>query len=337
VIRAIRVTLAIPPLVWGGIVNLFLIGNLLADGTRAIVLMNHLAPWITLISLIAFTLALIVRPPRRLLVWLVPGVIAFAWWYGAAWLPRSTPDVDGVEITATTYNVLGHLADPDQTFAVIRDMNADIVGLEELRPTLQGKLKTELSETYPYQLSKVVQGYDGLALLSRYPISEQTIDFDIDPDHSDLVAPKYIRAVLDVNGHAIVVYVIHPTIPTPNIYTVSFTRFLTEYDETYLYAHIKRTYDLVQSETLPVLLLCDCNTTPRSRGYRLLDGVLDEAFGTRGRGFGFTHPVDPFPLLRIDYVWYSRDFTALDAEVWKDTGTSDHHPLWARLVLRQAS
>ncbi len=334
-IRAIRFMLAIPPLVWGGIVNLFLIGNVIADGARPIILMNHLAPWITLISLIVFPLVLILRAPFRLLIWLMPGVIAFAWWYGPAWLPKSAPDVDGVEITAGTYNVLGHLADPDQTFAVIQNMNADIVALEELRPTLERKLKSDLSERYPYQISKVVQGYDGLALLSRYPITEHTIDFDIDPEHPDLAAPKYIRAVLDVNGESVVVYVIHPTIPTPNIYAVPFTRFLTEYDETYLYAHIERVYNMVRHETLPVLVLCDCNTTPRSRQYRLLDSVLDEAFGARGWGFGFTHPVDPFPLLRIDYVWYSRDFEALDAEVWPDAGTSDHHPMWARLVLRK--
>ncbi len=106
-IRAIRFMLAIPPLVWGGIVNLFLIGNLIARGVRPIILMNHLAPWITLISLIVFPLALILRAPFRLLIWLTPGVIAFAWWYGPAWLPKSAPDVDGVEITAMTFNVLG--------------------------------------------------------------------------------------------------------------------------------------------------------------------------------------------------------------------------------------
>jgi endonuclease/exonuclease/phosphatase family metal-dependent hydrolase len=64
--------------------------------------------------------------------------------------------------------------------------------------------------------------------------------------------------------------------------------------------------------------------------------MLNEAFGARGWGYGFTHPVDPFPLVRIDYIWYSRDFAALDAEVWPDAGTSDHHPVWARLALRSA-
>jgi endonuclease/exonuclease/phosphatase (EEP) superfamily protein YafD len=86
-----------------------------------------------------------------------------------------------------------------------------------------------------------------------------------------------------------------------------------------------------------VLLLCDCNATPRSRQYTLLDGVLDEAFGAQGWGLGLTHPADPFPVFRIDYVWYTHDFAALDAKVWPDSGTSDHYPVWGRLVLRDAS
>jgi endonuclease/exonuclease/phosphatase (EEP) superfamily protein YafD len=326
--RAIRFTLAIPPLVWGGIVNLFLIGNWFADGTRPIVLMNHLAPWITLISLIVFTLALILRAPRRLLVWLVPGVIAFAAWYGSAWLPRSAPDVDGVEITAMTFNVEGAWHDPERIVAVIREVNADIVGLEEAKGPLPAQLKSQLSDVYPYQATEV-SGWYSVALISRFPFHDleyQTIGAD---------PARHLRAVMEIDGRQVVVYVIHPPAPAWNSRIKHWYDIPRYYDETRLQSHTAFAVDQIRRETLPVLVLCDCNTTPRSRQYRLLDGMLDEAFGARGSGFGFSHPVDPFPLVRIDYVWYNRDFAALDAEVWPDAGTSDHHPMWARLVLRR--
>jgi endonuclease/exonuclease/phosphatase (EEP) superfamily protein YafD len=326
--RALHVTLAIPPLVWGGIVNLFLIGNLVAEGTRPIVLMNHLAPWITLISLTVFTLALIVRAPRRLSVWLVPGVIAFAWWYGSAWLPRSAPNAEGVEITAMTFNVLGSRSNPERIVAVIRETNADIVGLEEAKGLLPAALKSQLSDEYPYQATEV-SGWYSVALISHFPFHDleyQTIGAD---------PARHLRAVIDIDGRQVVVYVIHPPASAWNSRIEHWYDIPRYYDETRLQSHTAFAAEQIRRETLPVLVLCDCNTTPRSRQYRLLDSMLDEAFGARGRGFGFTHPTDPFPAVRIDYVWYSRDFAALDAEVWPDAGTSDHHPVWTRLVLRK--
>lgn len=319
-------------LLWGGIVNIFLAGNLLvSDRVPLFIVINHLAPWITLVSLLVFALAFTARRSRGLLVWLLPGVAAFLWWYAPAWLPRPSPDVDGIEFTAVTFNVLGHLADPDQTFATLQDINADIVGLQELRPTLQGKLARE----YPYEVSKVVQGYDGLGLYSRFPILESEVIIEVDFAHIDLDQPKYIRAVVDIRGQPVVVYVIHPPIPQPSFPASPLYEVIFHYDDTHLQAHIERTVRQIKGETLPVLLLCDCNSTPRSRQYRLLDGVLNEAFGTQGWGLGLSHPVKPFPLLRIDYIWYSPDFAALSTKVWPRSGTSDHYPVWGRITLRR--
>lgn len=333
--RRLRLFLGIVALAWGVMVNLFLVGNLFcAACIPVMVVLNHLAAWVTLVSLLAFSLAFTLRASLKLTLWLVPGVAAFVWWYAPLWLPKTTPHVKGIAFTAMTYNVLGFQADPNQTFKVIQNGNADIVALEELRPTLEKKLKDDLSERYPFQVSNVVQGFDGLALLSRFPILESQVFLDIDFSAIDLNRPHYLRAVVDIDGHPVVVYVIHPPIPQPSYWTAPLYQFLYRYDDSRLQTHIERTVKLIQAETLPVLLLCDCNSTPRSRQYKLLDGVLDEAFRAQGWGLGLTHPARPFPLLRIDYLWYSKDFTALEAKVWPESGTSDHFPVWGKLVLR---
>jgi vancomycin resistance protein VanJ len=333
--RRVRLVLGSLAVLWGGIVNLFLMGNSLGASRPAFVLLNQIAPWIALFSLLAFSLAFTLRARRWLVLWLAPGMIAFVWWYAPAWLPKAPPHAEGVEFTAITCNVLGHLADPERTFAVIRDTDADLVALEELRPTLQARLRSDLSGRYPYQVSRVVQGYDGLALLSRFPILESEIGLEADLEHIDLDTPRYLRAVVDIQGRPVAVYVIHPAIPAWNPPHV---RHLYDiplyYDETHLQAHIAAAVEKISAETFPVLLLCDCNSTPRSHQYRMLDGLLDEAFGARGWGLGLSHPVGPFPLFRIDYIWYTGEFTALDARVWPDSGTSDHYPVWGRLVLR---
>jgi hypothetical protein len=74
-------------------------------------------------------------------------MIAFVWWYVPAWLPKAPPHAKGAEFTAVTYNVLGHLVDPEQTFAVIGDTDADLVALEELRPTLQRPFEKRIDPT----------------------------------------------------------------------------------------------------------------------------------------------------------------------------------------------
>ncbi len=326
--RGQKWVLGVLALVWGAAINLFLIVNLFCPAcVPPMAVLNQIAPWFILISVLVFALAFTLRGSPRLLLWLAPGVVAFVWWYAPAWLPKSSPDTLGIEFTAVTYNVLGFTVDPEDTITVLRDLEADLVGLQEVRSRLAPRLETELSDQYPYQAVNVAPR-DGVALLSRFPILDSRFD-DL-----GLEEGRSLRAVVDVDGHPVVVYVVHPLSPLAGRFDIPLREVLYTYDDSPLHPYIERTLDHIQAETLPVLLLCDCNASPRSRQYALLDGALDEAFGARGWGLGLTHPATPFPVFRIDYVWYSPDFAALDAKVWPDSGTSDHLPVWGRLVLR---
>lgn len=314
-------------LLWGAGINLFLIGNLFCPAcVPPMAVLNQIAPWFILASVLVFALAFTLRGSPRLLLWLAPGLAAFAWWYAPAWLPKPSPDAQGIEFTAVTYNTLGFRVDPGYTVSLLRDMDADLVALQEVRSGLPARLETELSSQYPYQVSNVTS-HDGIALLSRFPILETRFD-DI-----GLEEGRYLRAVVDIQGQVVAVYVLHPLSPLAGRFHIPLQKVITTYTDSPVHPYIERTLKHIRGETLPVLLLCDCNATPRSRQYALLDGILDEAFGARGWGLGLTHPVTPFPVFRIDYLWYSEDFAALDAKVWPDSGTSDHFPVWGRLVL----
>jgi hypothetical protein len=65
--RRVRLILGGLAILWGGMVNLFLLGNSLGVSPTAFVLMNQIAPWITLLSLLVFSLAFTLRAQR----WLV--------------------------------------------------------------------------------------------------------------------------------------------------------------------------------------------------------------------------------------------------------------------------
>lgn len=310
---------------WGALVNFYLSAHLICvDCIDPLAILNHAAHYLTLSAVIVFIIAFIFRANKWVLVWLLPGVFAFALWYGQNFLPKPEPKVDGIEITAASYNVLGHLADPNQLIQVISLMDADIIAFEEFDPKVETQVKTELSSKYPFQISKL-----GLGLFSKYPILESTLELD-GFVQGDLSKARYIRAVIDIQGQEIVVYAFHATYPP---FSLPF-----HFDDYNLDANVKEVTHLIKQEILPILLLCDCNLTPRTPQYGILNEILDDSFQEQGWGFGLTHPskyYGRFRKIRIDYLWHSEEFETIYARVWPDSGTSDHHPIWGQFILRK--
>lgn len=77
--------------------------------------------------------------------------------------------------------------------------------------------------------------------------------------------------------------------------------------------------------------------TDQSPGYRELRRRLLDAYREAGWGFGHTFPdmevrsmPTPFPLVRIDYIFHSRDMRASRSYVG-DRGGPDHRFLVAEL------
>jgi vancomycin resistance protein VanJ len=82
----------------------------------------------------------------------------------------------------------------------------------------------------------------------------------------------------------------------------------------------------------PVILAGDFNTPPAGNVYgRLTQGLVD-SFRERGWGWGYTYP-SRLPLLRIDYVFHSREWAAVSCRVGDRPG-SDHRPVFAELALK---
>jgi vancomycin resistance protein VanJ len=310
---------------WGTIINLFLIFHWIClDCVTPTAQLNYLAHILTAIALLGAGMALVLRAPLRLVGWLLVGGVAFMGWFGPEWLPKQGAAANGPTFTVLSYNVYGRSADPDELIRVIREADADIVGIQEMNESLTERLEASLSDLYPHQKVQVIVGHQGYALLSRFPILETDTDFVPEPGET-IVRPEYLRGEVEIEGQRVAVYVLHLEVP---LY-----KALVKLDQAKNVQQARLVAEEVRQDTLPVVALCDCNTALLARGYRILDEVLEDTHRAIGWGFGLTHPTRPFPFLRIDYVWYGAGIQPVDIKVWPDGGTSDHFPVMARLAV----
>lgn len=314
------------------VINLYLLAYLGCwDCHPLLIQVNGIAHWLTLMGVLVFFGSIVVRSPRYVWAWAAPGALAFLFWYGPNFIPLPKPDPQGIELKVATFNVAKDGGDVEKKFAVIQALDVDILALHEVEPVLKYMVSTRLQARYPYQYEFPLsyERYDEFALLSKYPLTEYPEDIaDYAQNSPRIHSERFIRATVDVDGYPIAVYVFHPVRPP---FTLGRT-----YDDSRLKTNLRLLMTAIRQESNPVLVLCDCNFSPRSRQYAQLNTLLDDAFGKRGWGLGLTSPGVHslnFPNVRIDYIWYSGAFTAVSAEVGEDAGTSDHLPVLATLVL----
>ena len=74
--------------------------------------------------------------------------------------------------------------------------------------------------------------------------------------------------------------------------------------------------------TKPMIIAGDFNAPPDDKIFNLLPGKLYDSFRAQGRGIGNTIAND-MPLLRIDQIWVSHEFTTLQSFAVKNSA-SDH-------------
>jgi endonuclease/exonuclease/phosphatase (EEP) superfamily protein YafD len=317
---------------YGSATIIYLLARLtLGEQWHWIAFANNLLPWWALGGLIGSGAALFSRHRRVLITVQLPIMTVFLWVYGPLYWPAvhtSAQNHDGLEISAATYNIASFRSRPAATITVLQSLDAEIVGIQELWRGRAITLREELSDKYPYQVFYLAPQIQGVGLLSQYPVREQYVR------RSRAGFVDYMRVVLDVKGTHVAVYVFHPHAPEHHNSPLT-------YDDSERAAAIDVLWLRLRLEDGPVLVLCDCNMTDQSDDYRKLNQRLDDAYREAGWGIGFTFPDRPgpyglpFPLaLRLDYVWHSPHFAAYDALVTSDSGTSDHRPVIARLILK---
>lgn len=115
----------------------------------------------------------------------------------------------------------------------------------------------------------------------------------------------------------------------------SWTAYIAQYRE----AAVRRANEARRIRTLiddidePLLVTGDFNSTPHNWAYRHIARGLQNAITVGSRHHGATYP-SSHPLVRIDHILASAEWTVVSAHVASEYAYSDHRPVVARLRWR---
>lgn len=230
-----------------------------------------------------------------------------------------------------SYNVGNGLAPPDRLVHYLYYADADIIGLQELADEQAAAIEDQLYAAFPYRVLHP-GGFAGKGLLSKFPIvsSERHPFADGRPD---------LSARLLIGGREAQVVVAHPRPPKVRMSGASFDLVT-----------MRQIQEVVRIATAgaPSLVLGDFNMTDKQPEHRILTAAgLIDAFHEVGKSaasfpkrVGQPHRFGPRaqnislpPVIRIDYIWYTREFIARSAGIGRDAG-SDHLPVVAGIDWR---
>ncbi len=270
---------------------------------------------------------------RRMLVGLAGAFVAL---YGRRLLRSRPASRPPGTITVITANVLRGARNAAQVAALVLRERPDCFALQELDARTCQRLIAMLASEYPYHVTGPHPGYRGLGWWSRYPLRKVVLVCN------DEQEPLALAAEMRGPLGPLHLVTAHPTVPLLGPWEAG----VRLYDGQIRDCEVERILRGIEALPAPLILAGDFNLTEQSAAYGRLTSLLDDAFATAGRGFGHTFPVFvrirrqrrpwPVPLVRLDYIFHTRDLEAMSAAVLPSVG-SDHYPVGATLRPRPGS
>ena len=299
-------------------------------------LIDDFSPWWYLPVPIIAAAGCVLRCPL-LLVSGLAAAAAFARTWGPLFRRRQAPcphPTDG--LTVMSFNVLAWNRRHAELAEAILAADADVVGLQELHAEIADALDVRLLRRYPHRALHPTRNTSGSGILSRHPLRD-VATFRLS-DHGHWCH----RAIVDAPAGPLTVFSIRtpvPRVPRPPRRRGSL-RLVAGFQPWRRRIEILRLLDMVRHARRPVVVAGDFNLTEYSPDYQLLRSELGDAYRAVGPGFGHTFPrigsfpsalPAPWPVLRLDYVWYSPELRPVAARLGH-AGGSDHLPVVVRFV-----
>lgn len=231
-------------------------------------------------------------------------------WVLAPYLPtKSQQSLSTDSRTLLAWNVYAGNDRYDEIVSVIRELEADVVLLQEVTPELALKLET-LRKLYPEIEVRPSQDAFGVAVLSKEPSVELTIE-RIGDELFNTVVAKFDNGVTFMGAH---------TLPPAG---ARYSRIRNQ--------QLEELADFVISQAGPVILAGDLNVSPWSPHFRQFIRYTSFTDTRRGRGLLNSWPAGRLlTRIPIDHVLVTGEIEVGELKVLSDAHGSDHFPVWCR-------
>ena len=285
------------------------------DVQWALELISHWQ-WVYLVAGITCLAVLVIA--QRAWWPLIPAlVLGASFFVQSATLDRSTEPVGSKPVLqVATANLNFDTADFSALVGWLASGNApDVVFLQEFTGQAQQALQSpELAQRYPHRVEAPQPDQFGLAILSRYPLSDVQ---KVEP--ADMQATLRLRATVIWAGDTPVrLSAIHPMPPLNAVYAQLRDQALVEEAQ-----HLSQAGGLA-------LMAGDFNTTPWARGLFAIDAQFRRANGLAG---SWPNAFGGLSVLPLDHVLASSGWQLVRSGHGPDVG-SDHRPVVVQLVAR---
>lgn len=265
--------------------------------------LDNLAPWLGLGIPVLLLLAMLVRGRITFLILLLPA-IAWAWIFGAAFIPAQPPEpVD--KFTVATQNL--HQDGAVTSAQGLAAQGADLISLQELGEGQSEQVGQLLADSYPHQFSVGTVG-----IYSKYPI------IDRQPLDLGLGWSRAAKVRIQTESEQVTVYAVHAASARP-----------AEHEERdSMLSNLGQIMALDRSSK--IIALGDFNATSTDRHFSPISEQLEEV-PHESWGFGMTWPNRPVAVLKIDHVMVRGLATGSASTL--PLGDSDHRAVFATLDL----
>lgn len=309
--------------VYGLIVSgMLLLRALVGESVGLVGLFTSFLHVLILPSLILLPLIIALRFRWTAMLLVAPVILTFVT-YAPYFVPRAANvSAATTQVQLLSFNINGRNRRIDDVLKVIEQSKADMVAIQELSPWMAEAFAMQLQDVYPHQALHPRDDLSGQGILSRYPITQDEY-WQINLGHQ--------RVQIDYPGTTITLFNTHPIHPLRG----------TRYDGDSRAEEVTDILNRAAGESGRLLIIGDFNMTEFTEDYARIVRRYTDTYREVGWGLGFTFPhfgnafglVFMPPLARIDYVFHSRDFQAIEAHVGMDAAGSDHFPLFASLAL----
>jgi vancomycin resistance protein VanJ len=278
---------------------------------------------------------------RRRVAWIAAAVPVVLWaaLFGWRFLPPAlrgasgTVEAAGPELRVLAFNLLTYNRNVEGIIDVIEEAQPDLIAFAELNSVVNNALSERLAAEYPYRTYHRLTGAGfGNAIYSRWPLEV----------FGSLQTGRGLRsAAADVyTPDGVVRFVaMHP-------WSTHIGDTWDEFKEGVIQSFAAREAQvgavcryLDAWGDIPVILAGDFNMGEFSDAYRCINRRLHDGYRAAGQGYGATWPstqlrewpwslFGSLPLLaRIDYVFHSDHWRAVEARVLDSGAGSDHRPV----------